>query len=159
MRGASISPGEMTMIAYPCVIFCFSHTWQCIALLNFIQSFLVKSAMETLADKIILSLHAKFFNSWANHAIVIATKPILRQRVIVRAMNIVHYTKNLMIHVTMFTYLPFPSFSECIPGQHIRQMRRVPFCSSCWNLITCCPGQLDRAVVKFSTVCCVKIWL
>ena len=46
----------------------FSHTWQCVALLKFIISSRVKSAMWTLVDKIVFILYAKFLSSLVNHA-------------------------------------------------------------------------------------------
>lgn len=69
MRGTYVSPGQVTMIAYPHVIRCKRFfMWQCVALLKFIKLSRMKSAIGTLVDKIIFILYAKFLSSSANHA-------------------------------------------------------------------------------------------
>jgi len=67
MRGASKSPRQVAMIAYPCVVkreWFFAHM---AVLSNFCQSSRVKSGMGTLVDKTVFTLCAKFQSSSTNH--------------------------------------------------------------------------------------------
>jgi len=61
MRGTSVSPGQVVMIMYSSSANDFLHTWQCVVKIYHIISRKKKSATETLVDKLVFILYAKFF--------------------------------------------------------------------------------------------------
>jgi len=75
MRGTSVSPSEMTMIAYSTCVNGFLHIRHCVALRYASHCSFDKVSMGTLADKIILMQCANSSSSPAPNAIFIATKP------------------------------------------------------------------------------------